>query len=93
MDVVRVDGQDRGDILLYTLSTCGWCRKMKQWLNDNGLAYRYVDVDLEDGTEREAVMEEVRKWNPLCSFPTVVVKGQDCFVGFKPEKLQELLEP
>jgi glutaredoxin len=91
MDIILVEGQDKGDILLYTLSTCVWCRKMKRWLNEAGYAYRYVDVDLEPGGDDGPVMEEVRKWNPACSFPTVVVKGSECFAGFKPERLEELL--
>jgi glutaredoxin len=91
MDIVHVPGEDRGEIMLYTLSTCVWCRKMKRWLDEKGYAYSYVDVDRETGTEKEAVMEEVERWNPLCSFPTVVVDQKECFVGFKPERLQELV--
>lgn len=93
MKVQHVPGSDRGRIFLYTLSTCGWCRKMKAYLDDRGLEYRYVDVDLESGSEKETAMEEIRTWNPRCSFPTVVVNGKDCFVGFKPDELEELLGP
>ena len=93
MDIIHVPGENRGEILLYTLSTCAWCRKMKKWLDEKGFAYSYVDVDLESGSEKEAVMEEVRRWNPLCSFPTVVVDQKECFVGFKPEKLKEIIGP
>jgi len=91
MEIVHVAGEDRGEIMLYTLSTCVWCRKMKRWLDEKGFAYSYVDVDLESVGEKEAVMEEVERWNPLCSFPTVVVGQRECFVGFKPEKLEELV--
>jgi glutaredoxin-like protein NrdH len=92
MDIIHVPGEVRGEILLYTLSTCVWCRKMKRWLDEKGLAYSYVDVDLESGSEKEAVMEEVERWNPLCSFPTVVINQKECFVGFKPDRLMEILE-
>jgi glutaredoxin-like protein NrdH len=92
MKKIHVEGKDRGDIFLYTLSTCAWCKKMKRWLDKKGLSYSYVDVDLEPAGSREAVMEEVRHWNPRCSFPTIVVNGKDCFVGFKPDRLKELLK-
>lgn len=92
MNIVHIAGEDRGEILLYTLSTCVWCRKMKRWLDEKGLAYSYIDVDLETGGDKEVVMEEVERWNPLCSFPTVVVNQKECFVGFKPDKLTELLK-
>lgn len=91
MEVVHVPGEDRGEIMLYTLSTCVWCKKMKGWLDKKGYAYSYVDVDRETGSEKKAVMKEVERWNPLCSFPTVVVDQKECFVGFKPDKLQELI--
>ena len=92
MNTVHVKGKDRGDIFLYTLSTCGWCRKTKEWLDGKGLSYSYVDVDLEPAGSKEDVMDEVRRWNPRCSFPTVVINGKDCFVGYKPDKLEELLK-
>jgi len=92
MDIVHIEGIDQGEILLFTLSTCVWCRKMKRWLDEKGFAYSYVDVDLESGEEKASVMEELERWNPLCSFPTVVVNQKECFVGFKPEKLTELVD-
>ena len=91
MEIIHIAGEDRGNILLYTLSTCVWCRKMKRWLDEKGLAYSYVDVDLEPKEEKEVIMEEVERWNPLCSFPTVVVDQKECFVGFKPDRLLELI--
>lgn len=92
MNTVHKAGENRGEIMLYTLSTCVWCRKMKRWLDRKGFAYSYVDVDLEKGKEKEAVIEELKHWNPKCSFPTAVVNRKNCIVGFKPERLEELIE-
>ena len=86
----HVDGAPTVPILIYTLSTCGWCKKTKQYLNELGVAYDYVDVDMA-GDERDAVMEEVRKWNPSCSFPTVVVAGKEAIVGFQPDRLKKVV--
>ena len=91
MKIEQVTGEDKGKIFLYTLSTCAWCRKMKRWLNDKGLEYSYVDVDLSPDTEQDGIMDDVRKWNPSCSFPTVVVNDEECLSGYDPEKLEELL--
>ena len=93
MNVQKVPGRDMGDIFLYTLSTCGWCRKTKTWLSDQGVAYSYVDVDLASRSEKDAIMEKVRRWNPSCSFPTIVVNERECVVGFNPERLKEILSP
>ena len=51
----HVEGEDRGDVMLYALSTCGWCKKTKALLQELGVAYKYVDVDQLDLEELEEV--------------------------------------
>jgi glutaredoxin len=87
----HVDGTKKGDITLYALSTCGWCKKTKGLLNDMNLDYRYVDVDLLADADREEAMEEIRRWNPACSFPTLVIDNNSCIVGFKEQEIRGLL--
>jgi glutaredoxin-like protein NrdH len=87
----RVPGKNKGDILIYGLSTCGWCRKTKSMLDQLGVEYCYVDVDLEEGDERSLVTKELRNWNPALSFPTVVINKDMCIVGFNEQKIKEAL--
>ncbi|MBN1613293.1 MAG: glutaredoxin family protein [Deltaproteobacteria bacterium] len=89
MEIVRIEGRDKGKIMLYALSTCGWCRKTKILLNEMGLAYSYVDVDLLQGAERTDTLKEVQRWNPDGSFPTMVIDDSHCVVGFKEEMIRE----
>jgi glutaredoxin-like protein NrdH len=79
-------------VVFYGLSTCIWCRKTRQLLEDEGVAFDYIYVDLLHGQEREEVKEQVRRWNPKVSFPTVVVDGSQCVIGYKPERIKEALE-
>jgi glutaredoxin len=44
MEMNRIDGKDRGDVTLFTLSTCIWCKKTKALLQEMAIAYRFVDV-------------------------------------------------
>jgi glutaredoxin-like protein NrdH len=91
LEPVRVEGvHTEHSVLLYTLSTCGWCRKTKALLAELGVAYEYVDVDEQEGANKELAKQEVMKWNPACSFPTVVIDGTECFVGFQEDRLREL---
>lgn len=90
MNRKHVDGVKRADILLYALSTCGWCKKTKQLLKDLGVEFDYIDVDLLEGEEKEKIKEEVRRYNPQCSFPTVLI-DQQCIVGFKEDEIREAL--
>jgi glutaredoxin-like protein NrdH len=91
MATTRVSGQDKGDVFIYALSTCGWCRKAKTLLNDLGVEYCYVDVDLEEGPTRETTTAELSKWNPRLSFPTVVINKERCIIGFDEAAIKEAL--
>ena len=91
MTIEHVKGENKGKIMLYALSTCGWCKKTKDLLDDLGVEYHYTYVDQLEGNEKEKTREEIMKWNPRCSFPTVVINDKECIVGFKEEKIKEAL--
>ena len=93
MKIEHVPGKESGKVMLYALSTCGWCRKTKQLLSDLGVAYDYVYVDLLTGKEREEAINTVQKWNPDRSFPTLVLNDNKCIVGFKEDDIRESLKP
>lgn len=92
MDMKHVDGIRKGDIRLFALSTCVWCKKTKRLLNELGVEYHYIDVDLLEGEKREEVEKEIKRWNPACSFPTLVVDDRRCIVGYKDDEIREALE-
>lgn len=88
----EVEGEkSEHDLLLFALSTCGWCRKARNFLEENKLTYRYVYVDLLEGDAREEVIEEVKKRNPRRTFPTLVVDGEEVIAGFNEDKYREVL--
>jgi glutaredoxin len=91
MKIERVDGEYKGNIMLYALSTCSWCKKTKNLLSDKGIKFSYVYVDLLKDDEKENVMNELKKWNPRCSFPTMVINNKKVIVGFKEEEINEAL--
>jgi len=78
-------------VLFYGLSTCIWCKRTRQFLESNDVAFEVVYVDLLQGAEREAVVEQVRRWNPSVSFPTLVIDNRRCIIGYRPEEIQEAL--
>ena len=80
------------DVRLFALSTCGWCRKTKQLLEDLGIDYHRIDVDLLEGAEREETVAEVKKWNPAATFPTVVIDNDKAIVGYEAEEIRKKLE-
>lgn len=92
MNVTHVDGKDAGKIMLYTLSTCIWCKRTKALIKELGVAYDYIDVDLLSGDEEEAVMKEIMKFNPDCTFPTMVINDSKRIVGYKEDEIREVLQ-
>ena len=84
--------QDAHQVIFYGLSTCIWCKRTRQYLEDQGVKFDYVYVDLLQGQEREEAITQVRQWNSSVSFPTIVIDDGQCVVGYKPDKLKEVLE-
>jgi glutaredoxin-like protein NrdH len=91
MAVEHVDGRNKGKVMLYALSTCGWCAKTKELLRELGIAFDYSYVDLLDGEEQNNAMDTVEKFNPSGSFPTLVIDNRKCIVGFKEKEIREAL--
>ena len=89
--MTRVEGENKGDITLYALSTCGWCKKTKGLLNDLNAQYSYVDVDQLEESDRNEALDKIREWNPKCTFPTMVINNNTCIIGFKEDETREAL--
>ncbi len=81
---------DQPKVFLYALSTCGHCRNTKKFLDEHGVQYDFVDVDLLSKAELAKTLDEVRKVNPQRSFPTVVI-GDKVIVGFRESEILEAL--
>lgn len=90
-EMKTVDGVNRGEVKLYALSTCVWCKRTRQLLDRVGVRYSYVYVDLLEGDERERALEELMKYNPGLSFPTIVIDGSRVIVGFEEEAIRGAL--
>ena len=78
------------EVKVFSLSTCSHCKSAKKLLSDCTIKYEFVDVDLLEGEERKAILEDVKKFNPKCSFPTVII-GDKVIVGYKEDKIKEAL--
>jgi glutaredoxin-like protein NrdH len=92
IEYTHVGGKDKGSIRLFALSTCVWCRKTKRLLDSLAVAYDYVYTDLLSSNERNEVLDEVEKWNPRVSFPTMVINNEKAIVGFKENQIREAIE-
>ena len=68
--MTRMAGKKKGEIQLYALSTCVWCKKTKQLLDQMGVEYEFVEVDLLQGDASKA--KEKLGWAPKVTFRELV---------------------
>ncbi len=88
MPSTKVDGDKKEHkVFLYTLSTCGWCKKTKELLREKGIAYEYLDVDVLKAEERKAAIEDLQKRNAPLGFPIIIIDDSQLINGYQPEKI------
>jgi glutaredoxin-like protein NrdH len=91
MEFIHVEGNDKGKVILYAISTCIWCKKTKILLQDLGIGYDYVDVDLLPEKEKKEIRKEVLKWKDRVAYPLIVINNAQCIPTYEPDKIKELL--
>lgn len=89
MEWVYHSGRNAGEVRLYALSTCGWCKRTRELLEELGIEYYHLYVDLLPQEEIERVLKELKVYNPACSFPTIVIDGKRVIVGFREGEIRE----
>ena len=77
------------DIKLYALPHASTV-KIKAFLDKCGVDYDCVEVDKLDGDQRRLILEEIKKTNPACAFPMILI-GAKVIIGFKREEIKEAL--
>jgi glutaredoxin len=77
-------------VRLYTLSTCPWCRKAKQYFTKNKIPFENIDYDLATEEEQEAIMDQMDEYGGTGEFPFAII-GKDSVCGFDPDEYARLL--
>jgi glutaredoxin len=92
MQTTKVEGTNKKHkVFLYTLSTCGWCKKTKELLKDQGVAYEYIDLDKCSKEDQKAAVEELKAKNLPVAFPVIVVNDDVVIQGFKKDDIIEAI--
>jgi len=72
-------------IIVYSTATCGYCQKLKQFLEENNIAFEYVDV----AANPEKGQEMIEKSGQM-GVPVIDIDG-NIIVGFEKNRIAELL--
>ena len=92
MKTTKVDGTNsKNKVFLYTLSTCGWCKKTKELLKEKGIAYEYIDLDTCSKDDQKTAIEILKGKNLPVAFPIVIVNDDKVIQGFKKDDILEAL--
>ncbi|MFX1541057.1 MAG: glutaredoxin family protein [Promethearchaeota archaeon] len=92
MDRIKVEGTQKDhQVLLYALSTCGWCKMTKAFLKDKSIEYEYVDVDKLNSEDRDLVNKDIKKRGGRLAFPTTIIDDKTLITGFKKDDISKAL--
>ena len=89
----EVSGENGEDekILVFTLSTCMWCKKCKRYLDEKSMKYRYIDVDKIDPRDKAVILDYLREnYQERISYPFLVCESGHV-VGYDTKKYEEML--
>ncbi|MFX0012988.1 MAG: glutaredoxin family protein [Promethearchaeota archaeon] len=93
-EIISVEGTGKqlNKIFLFTISTCLWCKKGKNWLKEHGFHYSYLDIDkipIEEKNTLKKDIEEVFGVKPR--FPFLIVNKMQWDSGFNPNIWEDML--
>ena len=91
---IQVEGENnKREIIIFTLSTCMWCKKCKRFLNDRKIKYRYIDMDQIPYSQKSEILDYLRKtYSQRVSYPYMICDKNDIVVGYDPNKYEELMK-
>jgi len=72
-------------VKVYSTSTCPWCHKTKEFLNEKGIKFEDINV----GLNQKAANEMVEKSGQM-GVPVIDIDGK-IIVGFDKEELEKAL--
>jgi glutaredoxin-like protein NrdH len=79
-------------VRMFALSTCSHCKATKKFLNDYRVQFECTDVDMLDSVNKAMVLDEVKKYNPRLTFPTIIIDGDRVIIGFQEDEIKKALE-
>ncbi|MFH1179378.1 MAG: glutaredoxin domain-containing protein [Candidatus Bathyarchaeota archaeon] len=92
MQTTKIEGKNtKNKVFLYTLSTCGWCKKTKELLKEKEIAHEYLDLDKCSKEDQKAAVEELKAKNLPVAFPVIIVNDDKVIQGFKKDDILEAL--
>ena len=92
METMIVEGSNsKNKVFLYTLSTCGWCKKTKEMLKENNIQYEYIDLDKCTKEDQKTAVGQLKERKLPVAFPIMIINDDKVIQGFKKNDIVEAL--
>jgi glutaredoxin-like protein NrdH len=76
----------------YALSTCGWCRRTRQWLDEHEIEYIITYMDKVGGKEFERGKNRMLQFADRQAFPLLIIDdGETVVQGYHVDEFEEAL--
>lgn len=93
MRTIKVQGdKNKHSVLMYAISTCGWCKRSKKMLKEMDVEYEYVDIDLSSDEIKQKIRQDILRRGGRLVYPTIIIDDKTLLVNPSKEKLKEVLE-
>jgi len=92
MQLTKVPGENnKHKVLMYAISTCGWCKRAKRMLNDMNIEYEYVDIDLCNYEDKEKIRADITRRGGRLLYPTIIINDKTLLTNPTEKELREAL--
>ena len=90
---IKVPGKNnKHRVLMYAISTCGWCKRAKKMLKDMDVEYEYIDINLSNKKDRQKIRQDILGRGGKLVYPTIIIDNKILLVNPSKDKLKEVLE-
>lgn len=64
-----------GNVVMFSFTTCPFCRRAKDYLQENGIRYKSMELDELDGNKGNEIRAVLGRITKRTSVPSIFVKG------------------
>ena len=65
------------DVKVYSTPACPWCKKTKEWLAQNKIAFENIDVSADRKAAEEMIEKSGQMGVPVVEIDGTVIRGYD----------------
>jgi glutaredoxin len=82
--------KNKGDIKIFALSTCAFCKKALNFLRENSISFCYVYIDEFDFDKKSKIKSELKdRYKKDIGFPFLILDSTKIIIGFTEDEYKK----